>query len=75
MNLGLPGRNEGATATIELGYDPAVLNAIGGQPNRRRPRRARRRPRSRTRARVRRGAHRCRRAGRTDAGAIPGRRE
>ncbi len=32
VNLSLPGRNEGANATIELGYDPAVLNAIGSQP-------------------------------------------
>ncbi|HTO47433.1 MAG TPA: secretin N-terminal domain-containing protein [Burkholderiales bacterium] len=30
--LGLPARNEGASATIELVYDPAVLNAISGQP-------------------------------------------
>ena len=32
VNLALPGRNEGANATIQLAYDPAVLNAIGGQP-------------------------------------------
>ena len=32
VSLSLPGRNEGANATIELAYDPAVLNAIGGQP-------------------------------------------
>jgi general secretion pathway protein D len=32
VNLALPGRNEGANANIELAYDPAVLNAIGGQP-------------------------------------------
>ncbi len=32
VSLALPGRNEGASATIELAYDPAVLNVIGGQP-------------------------------------------
>jgi general secretion pathway protein D len=32
VSLALPGRNEGANATFELAYDPAVLNTIGGQP-------------------------------------------
>ena len=32
VTLALPARNEGASATFELVYDPAVLNAIGGQP-------------------------------------------
>ena len=31
VSVALPGRNDGANATIELSYDPAVLNAIGGQ--------------------------------------------
>jgi len=32
VSLSLPARNEGASATIELAYDPTVLNAVGGQP-------------------------------------------
>ena len=32
VNLGLPARNQGANVTIELSYDPAVLNAVGGPP-------------------------------------------
>jgi general secretion pathway protein D len=32
VNLSLPARNEGASATIDLAYDPTVLNAVGGQP-------------------------------------------
>jgi general secretion pathway protein D len=32
VTLGLPARNEGASALVELVYDPTVLNAIGGQP-------------------------------------------
>jgi general secretion pathway protein D len=32
VNLSLPARNQGANATIELSYDPAVLNAVGGTP-------------------------------------------
>jgi general secretion pathway protein D len=32
VSLSLPARNEGANATIELAYDPAVLNAVGGAP-------------------------------------------
>jgi hypothetical protein len=31
VSLSLPARNQGANATIELSYDPAVLNALGGQ--------------------------------------------
>ena len=31
VNLSLPARNQGANATIDLSYDPSVLNAIGGQ--------------------------------------------
>jgi general secretion pathway protein D len=29
VNLALPGRNEGGSATFELSYDPAVLSAVG----------------------------------------------
>jgi general secretion pathway protein D len=32
VSLSLPARNEGANATIELAYDPAVLSAVGAQP-------------------------------------------
>jgi general secretion pathway protein D len=32
VNFGLPARNEGANATIQLVYDPAVVRAVGGQP-------------------------------------------
>jgi general secretion pathway protein D len=32
LNLTLPARNQGANATIDLSYDPTVLNAVGGQP-------------------------------------------
>ncbi len=32
VTLALPARNEGANATVELAYDPTVLNAVGGQP-------------------------------------------
>ena len=32
VSISLPARNQGANATLELAYDPAVLNAIGGQP-------------------------------------------
>jgi general secretion pathway protein D len=32
VSFGLPARNEGANATIELAYDPTVLNAVGAQP-------------------------------------------
>jgi general secretion pathway protein D len=31
VSLSLPARNEGANATIEIAYDPAVLSAVGGQ--------------------------------------------
>jgi general secretion pathway protein D len=31
VNLSLPARNQGANATVELSYDPTVLNAVGGQ--------------------------------------------
>jgi general secretion pathway protein D len=32
VSISLPARNQGANATLELSYDPAVLNAVGGQP-------------------------------------------
>jgi general secretion pathway protein D len=32
VTLSLPARNQGANATVELSYDPTVLNAVGGQP-------------------------------------------
>jgi general secretion pathway protein D len=32
VSFSLPARNEGANATVELGYDPAVLRPAGGQP-------------------------------------------
>ncbi len=32
VNLSLPARNQGANATIDLSYDPSVLNVVGGQP-------------------------------------------
>ena len=32
VNLSLPARNQGANATIDLSYDPSVLNAVGGRP-------------------------------------------
>jgi len=31
VSLNLPARNQGANSTIELSYDPTVLNASGGQ--------------------------------------------
>jgi len=31
VSLSLPARNQGANATIELSYDPTVLNVLGGQ--------------------------------------------
>jgi len=32
LSFSLPARNEGANATIEVAYDPAVLSAAAGQP-------------------------------------------
>ena len=33
VSLSLPARNQGANATIDLSYDPSVLNVVGGQPS------------------------------------------